>query len=53
MKTQTFPIRGPKWPGKHSPGFTRVIPPPELALKGLLGTARIGSEPLTGSRAHF
>jgi hypothetical protein len=26
---------------------------PELALKGPLDTARMGSEPLNGSRAHF
>jgi hypothetical protein len=26
---------------------------PELALKGPSNTARVGSEPLNGSRAHF
>jgi len=51
-----LPVRGLKWPGKHSPGFTRglpwVIPATKLALKGALTKARIGS---TGPRArlHF
>jgi hypothetical protein len=37
---------GPKWPRKHSPGFTLGnLHPPDLALKGPPGTARIGSEP--------
>jgi hypothetical protein len=45
-----FSIRGPKWPRKHSPGFTPglpwVIAPPGFALKGQPGTSRIGSKPL-------
>jgi hypothetical protein len=42
-----FPLRGPKWPRKHSPVFALGdSPSPELALKGPLCRAGIGSEPL-------
>jgi hypothetical protein len=30
----TFPICGPKWSKKHSPGFTLGNSPPDWALKG-------------------
>jgi hypothetical protein len=35
----TFPICGPKWSKKHSPGFTLDNSPPDWALKGATGTA--------------
>jgi hypothetical protein len=46
-KVWMVPIRGPKWPRKHSPGFTLGnCPQPGLALKGQPGTARTRFEPL-------
>ncbi len=45
---------GPKWPRKHGPGFTLGnLHPPELALKGPPGTARIGSEPSNRTASAF
>jgi hypothetical protein len=48
---RVFPFRGPKRPGKHSPGFT-LVPPPELALKGRPG-ARYPSTILSRNAAVF
>jgi hypothetical protein len=40
-RKEHFQLRGPKWPRKHSPGFTRglpwVIPPHPISPEGATG----------------